>query len=86
MPAFLQGAKMLTVKQAAERASVSPALVYQWCEERRLIHYRVGGKGKRGKLLIDAADLDNFMESLRVETGDVPGRQCPQKKFRHLTP
>lgn len=58
---------MLTVKQAAERANVSTALVYQWCNERRLPHYRLGGKGRRGKLLIDPADLDAFMRSLRVE-------------------
>jgi excisionase family DNA binding protein len=61
---------MLTVKQAAERANVSTALVYQWCEERRLPHYRLGGKGKRGKLLINPADLDAFMQSLRVEAGE----------------
>lgn len=57
---------MLTVKQAAVRAGVSSALVYAWCEERRLAHYRCGGQGRRGKILIDPADLDAFMESCKV--------------------
>mgnify|MGYP003447544378 CR=1 FL=1 len=59
---------MLTVKEAAERAGVSESLIYQWCDERRLPHYRVGGRGKRGKILVSPRDLDAFMESLRVES------------------
>lgn len=57
---------MLTVKQAADRAGVSPALVYQWCDERRLVHYRLGGQGKRGKVMIDPDDLAAFLETCRV--------------------
>jgi excisionase family DNA binding protein len=57
----------ITIKQAAERAGVSPALVYAWCEERRLAHYRLGAKGKRGKILIEERDLDHFLEEQRVE-------------------
>jgi excisionase family DNA binding protein len=62
-------ARKLTVKQAAERAGVSPALVYRWCQEQRLVHYRLGGQGRRGKILIDPADLDAFLKSLKVEAG-----------------
>jgi excisionase family DNA binding protein len=58
--------KKLSVKEAAESAGVSSALIYQWCDERRLTHYRPGGKGKRGKILINPRDLDEFMESLKV--------------------
>src|SRR5437868_980746 len=57
---------MLTVKEAAERAQVSAALVYRWCEERRLPHYRMGRKGRRGKILISPDDLDAFVNSLKV--------------------
>jgi len=32
----------LTIKQVAEREGVSPSLVYQWCEDRLLVHYRYG--------------------------------------------
>ena len=57
----------LTVKQAGEQAGVSLALIYQWCQEQRLPHYRFGTEGKRGKILIDPGDLDRFMQECRVE-------------------
>ena len=57
----------LTPKQAATRAGVSASLIYQLCAERRLKHFRVGGEGRRGKLLIDDEDLDRFLDSCRVE-------------------
>ena len=44
---------MLTVKQVAERLRISASLVYSWCEDHLLPHYRMGGKGKRGKILIE---------------------------------
>lgn len=69
---------LLTVKQAAERALVSESLVYQWVSERRLAHYRLGGKGKRGKIGIDPRDLDAFLATLRVE-GET------KRKYVHLT-
>ena len=56
----------LTVKQAGEYAGVSPALIYQWCHEQRLPHYRFGTEGRRRKILIDAKDLDQFMAECRV--------------------
>jgi excisionase family DNA binding protein len=58
--------KLLTPKTAAELYPLSVSLIYQMCEERRLPHYRVGGHGKRGKILIDPRDLDAFLESCRV--------------------
>jgi excisionase family DNA binding protein len=66
--------KMLTVAEAADRAGVSESLVYQLCEERRLPHYRPGGKGKRGKIIISPRDLDAFMTSIRVEASGVRPR------------
>ena len=58
---------MLTVKQVAERLRISASLVYSWCEDHLLPHYRMGGKGKRGKILIEEAALDAFLQSRRVE-------------------
>lgn len=58
---------MLTVKQVSERLHVSSSLVYSWCESHMLPHYRMGGKGKRGKILIEEAILDAFMQSRKVE-------------------
>jgi hypothetical protein len=75
----------LTPKLAAEHADVSQQLIYLWCEERRLPHYRLGGAGKRGKILIDPADLDAFMASLKVEAATTPETPAPRKRFRHLT-
>src|SRR5689334_19549696 len=75
-------AMKLTVKQAAERAGVSPALVYEWCEERRLPHYRAGRQGRRGKILIEEADLDAFIESLKVEPPDDPAEAAYQRHLR----
>jgi excisionase family DNA binding protein len=73
---------MLSVKQAAERKGLSPQLVYRWCEERRLPHYRCGGRGRRGRILIDPADLDAFLQTLKV-TPRPPG---DDGQFRHPRP
>jgi excisionase family DNA binding protein len=57
----------LTVKEAAVRFGLSASLLYLWCQERRLPHYRVGGRGKRGRVLIEASDLEAFLAAQRVE-------------------
>ncbi len=59
---------MLTPKQVAEKLGVSDSLVYEWCAEGLLPHYRVGRKGKRGKVLIEQADLDAFLAAHRHES------------------
>jgi hypothetical protein len=45
----------------------SESLIYQICDEKRLTHYRVGGRGRRGKILIDPRDLDRFLAENRVD-------------------
>lgn len=72
--------KKLSVKQAAERLGVSPSLVYQWCNERRLPHLRLGQTGRRGKILIEAKDVDAFLEAARVEAGE----GSPTPALRHI--
>jgi excisionase family DNA binding protein len=57
----------LTIKQAAHRFGLSASLLYLICQEKRLPHYRVGGKGKRGRVLIDVSDLEAFLMAQRVE-------------------
>ena len=59
--------KMLTIKDAASVAGVSATLLYQWCQEKRLPHYRCGGDGRRGKILIKDAELWAFLDECRVE-------------------
>jgi excisionase family DNA binding protein len=58
---------LLNVKEAAKQTGVSTALIYQWCQEHRLAHYRFGTDGKRGKILIDPEDLEEFMQACRVD-------------------
>jgi excisionase family DNA binding protein len=55
---------LLTVKQAAASLGVSESLVYAWCRQRLLPHYRFGLG--RGKIMIDQAQLDEFLESKHV--------------------
>ncbi len=66
---------MLSVKMAAARAGVSPALVYVWIESGMLAHYRLGSKGSRGRIRIAEADLDVFLASMRCEGKQGEGRQ-----------
>jgi hypothetical protein len=70
---------MWTVKQAAASKGLSPQLIYLWCQERRLSHFRLGGRGRRGRILIDPADLDAFLTTLKV-TPRPPG---DDEEFRH---
>ncbi len=60
-------ADFLTPKQAAERATVSPSLVYTWIREKRLACFRMGAIGRRGRILIDPADLEVILRECRQE-------------------
>ncbi len=62
---------LLTPAEAAGRLSVSESLIYQLCSERRLPHYRIGGDGRRGKILIDEQELRAFIRSCRVEVDEL---------------
>ena len=59
--------KKYPVKDAAKLAGVSASLLYQICHDRLIPHYRVGGKGRRGKILLRLADIETFMQTCRVE-------------------
>jgi excisionase family DNA binding protein len=48
-------AKLLTVREAADRLNVSPDSVYSACRDWRLKHRKIGRK-----ILIDPADLSKF--------------------------
>jgi excisionase family DNA binding protein len=56
---------VLSVKQAAQRAGVSLALMYQWCSAGLLPHHRLGAPGKRGTIRISEADLAKYLDSCR---------------------
>jgi excisionase family DNA binding protein len=74
---------MLTVKQAAVRLGISPSLVYGWCEDRILPHFRLGNKGsRRGKILIEETALDAFLQCRKVEAG---AGNAASLALRHIT-
>lgn len=63
-------------------------MVYRLCATRRLTHYRVGGTGC-GKILIDEADLETLMATMKVfqavpSPTPPPPRAVPRPEFRHL--
>lgn len=72
---------MLTPKQVAERVGVSDSLVYEWCAQGLLKHYRFGGKGRRGCIRIEEADLDTFLAACIHEARPPP---APPLKHIHL--
>ncbi len=56
----------MIVREAAAHAGVSETMIRQWLREGTLPHFRVGAKGKRGKILITAADLDAVLAGFKV--------------------
>ncbi len=58
---------MITVKLVAEQLCVSESLVYEWCAQGLLKHYRFGGKRKRGCIRIESVDLDAFLSACLQE-------------------
>lgn len=57
----------MTVKEAAKRLEISLSLCYALCEQGRLGHHRIGGAGRRGKIIITEADIETYIKSLRSE-------------------
>ena len=74
----------LTIKDAADRSGMSTSLLYQLCAERRLPHFRLGREGKRGKILIEEADLKAFLATCRVEAGGEAGA-ASAPALRHIS-
>lgn len=78
---------MLTVKQAAERAGVSPGLVYEWCNGGMLTHLRLGRPGTRGGIRIEESDLAAFLASQKQEgrqTEPPPSPKPQPIRLKHL--
>lgn len=74
--------QLLTVKQAAERASVSLSLVYEWISQGMLPCYRLGKTGKRGCIRIDPVELEKFLAGCRKEGS--PQTAAPPLKHINL--
>jgi excisionase family DNA binding protein len=63
---------MLTPKQAAQRLGESVSWIYQLCQQAVLRHYRVGGAGRRGRIVIDEKDFANYQASCCKEAAQAP--------------
>jgi excisionase family DNA binding protein len=66
--------------EAAEYLGVERTLVYRLCDARKIRHRRVGLG--RGKIQIEKADLDAYLESCVIEVG-VPEEPF---QFKHVRP
>ncbi len=55
-----------SVKDVSARTGASEAIVRGWIRDRLLAHFRLGAKGRRGKIAIAAEDLDGLLASFRV--------------------
>jgi excisionase family DNA binding protein len=56
----------MTVKEASKELEISPSLAYQLIADGRLPHVRIGGKGRRGKIIIKEKDIEAFLAKCRV--------------------
>ena len=60
----------MTVKEFAEKAEISLSLAYLLIAEGRVPHRSIGQKGRRGKIIIREEDMDAFLETVKVGTGE----------------
>ncbi len=74
---------MLTVKAAAERLGVSPALIYALVAARKIRHER-HGLG-RGAIRIPEDALVEYRQSVTVETKIADYQPATPRKFKHLS-
>jgi excisionase family DNA binding protein len=79
------GDAMLTVAEAAQHARVCESIVRGWLKSGQLPHYRVGAKGKRGKIVIAIEDLEGLMSSFKVKKKEPEPKRVPVRtSFKHL--
>lgn len=71
---------LLKVRQVADRLGVSVSLVYQLCSDGLLTHLRLGGKGKRGRVMVEESDLAAFLEGCRREAS----ASAPLLSLKHI--
>jgi excisionase family DNA binding protein len=71
----------LSVKEAAERLGVSPALVYALCARKRIRHERHGFG--RGIIRIPEEALEEYRKNCQVKTGEgAPAATLPLKHIK----
>jgi len=75
---------VLTIRQAALKACVCESVVRGWVRDGRLAHYRLGGRGKAGKILIAAEDLDGRLANFKVGARPPPAAR-PRRRSSTCT-
>ena len=77
--------KLLSVREAADRLAVSPALIYGLCARKRIRHER-HGLG-RGTIKIPEDALEDYRKSVTVATEQRAAPPPPSQplKLKHLT-
>jgi excisionase family DNA binding protein len=65
-----EGEGKMTVQEAASRLEISVSLVYRLVADGRLGHARIGGRGRRGKIIITEEDVRAFLGRCRVAAVD----------------
>lgn len=66
-PEPTEKATYLTVKEAAKKYKISTKMILILCADGRLPHYRIGRKGKRGRIIIIEKEFDEMLKQHRVE-------------------
>lgn len=74
---------MMSAKQVATRLGVSESLVYSWCASGSLPHFRMGESGRRGRILIEEADLAAFLAKRKDERGEADAAPLAMK-LKHI--
>lgn len=70
---------MLTVKQVAERLSVSPSKVYRLIETGQLAHHRIGGS-----IRMTEEQVATFLEATRREPGIKLRQPVRRPSLKHI--
>ena len=73
--------KLLTVKDVAERLSVSTSLVYQLVESGKLPVHRIGNG--RGAIRFSPQDIETYLEECRVEK-QAPATRQRRPRLKHI--
>ena len=72
---------LLTVREVAEILHVSPSLVYQLVETRKLPCHRIGSR--QGAIRISAADVDDYLSKCRCDRQEETPK-LPRPRSKHL--
>ena len=73
----------MTVAQAAGYACVSETIIRGWLGD-GLPHFRLGAKGRRGKIMIAVEDLDGWLAAFKVASKGPEPVKAPARS-RHVS-